>query len=235
MQYDGLTVDHGGLMEARRGSPRRPHAVPRWAPRLAAEPWLANHEVGDLLYDVTSMPGSHWGGELVTQVTGVPPQTLFHHPGRSTSALGTPYYPSPAVALALVRLARLGVPVDAKALTEPLRRRLARKRENPLLTRAALYVLWAPGADRRPARCVWAGAHDAPREPYALTLADGRTVVGFADPHGRRVEVIGRRGLYAEALRGGVRLSRTAFQRLLRSPGPASRCVHHSLKEASHE
>lgn len=48
MRYD-VAIDHDELMEARRGTPRRPQAVPQWAQRLAAERWLAGHAVGDLL------------------------------------------------------------------------------------------------------------------------------------------------------------------------------------------
>lgn len=214
-----IDIDHGALMAARAGAPTRPRAVDAWARRLGAELWIPDYAAEDLGVDVVPPLGLSRRGGWVTHVTGVEPKFMLRHPGGSRAAYGARFYPSEAVALAVIFLARLGVGVDSQRLTEPLRRRLARRREIPLLTQEALAVLWAPKED--------AGIHTAtlpgkpPEEPYALRLAGDRYIVGFGNRNGEHVEIIGRnRGLYRAALAVGVWLPRSEFRALLKSATP---------------
>ncbi|MDN5939585.1 MAG: hypothetical protein L0H83_13120, partial [Salinisphaera sp.] len=62
-----------------------------------------------------------------------------------------------------------------------------------LLYQAELAILWSVDEARAPHAFIWEGL--APIEPYSLMLADGRAVVGFSNPDGRRVEVIGKPGI----------------------------------------
>lgn len=212
-------IDHGALMEARVGDSASPRAVNAWARRLGAELWIPDYAAEDLGVDVVPPLGLNRRGRWVTHVTGVEPKFMLRHPGGSRAAYGVRFYPSEAVALALIFLARLGVGVDSQRLTEPLRRRLANKRENPVLTREALAVLWAPREDAGIHTATFPG--NAPVEPYALRLAGDRYIVGAGNRNGEHVEIIGRnRGLYREALASGVWLPRSEFRALLKSATP---------------
>lgn len=215
------TLPHRALTEARRGTPSRPRAVATWARRLASDSWLPAYAVGDLGSDVTALQTGDGLGDWVTALTGAEPRKLLRNPGKGRGACGGRYFASEDVALALVALGRLGANVSAGELTEPLRRRLSCRRCRPLLTPAALNVLWAPREDKLIHTARWPVSDGAPALPYALSLPDKRYVVGFGNPDGQRVEVVGRnRKLYMAVLCAGGALSHQEFRALLRSALP---------------